>query len=53
MTWLANPRAFNYLIIGLFLCAAIRWGCFGNWKQVIYWIAAAALNIATIPTEGK
>jgi len=49
MSLISNPRTFNYLIIGLFLCAAMRWGCAGNWKQVAYWLAAAVLNIATLP----
>lgn len=36
MNMLSDPRLFNYLIIGLFLCAALRWACVGNWWQVSY-----------------
>jgi len=51
VNWLSNPRAFNYLIIGLFVCAAIRWALAKNWWQVAYWLAAAVINIATLPAD--
>jgi hypothetical protein len=47
-----SPRAFNLLIIALFICAAIRWACAGNWSQFWYWLAAAVLNIAVMPRDG-
>jgi len=53
MTWLSSPRAFNFVIIGLFICAAARWAWAGNWSQVAYWLAAAVLNIATLPGDAK
>lgn len=46
MRWLLDPRAFNVLIIVLFLAAAVRWGFARNWPQTFYWIFAAGLNVA-------
>jgi Flp pilus assembly protein protease CpaA len=48
MTWLFDPRIFNWLIIAMFVAAAIRWAFAGNWPQTGYWLAAAALNIAVL-----
>lgn len=45
MTWLADPRAFNVLIIVLFVAAAVRWAFAGNWPQAGYWLSAALLNV--------
>jgi hypothetical protein len=45
MTWLLDPRAFNVLIILLFIAAAIRWAFAGNWPQAGYWASAAVLNV--------
>jgi hypothetical protein len=46
MRWWADPRAFNVVIIVMFLAAALRWAIARNWPQAAYWIAAAALNVA-------
>lgn len=48
MTWLFNPGLFNWIIIGIFIAAAIRWACAGNWPQTVYWIAGAVLNVAVL-----
>ncbi len=53
MTILQDPRIFNFLIIVMFLGAAIRWAWAGNYSQVAYWIAAAVLNVATLPGISK
>lgn len=45
MSCLLDPRAFNVLIIILFLAAAVRWAYAGNWPQSGYWASAAVLNI--------
>ena len=37
---------FPCLLIALDLAAAIVYGCFGDWKKVVYWVAAAVLNAA-------
>ena len=50
---ISDPRIFNFAIIALFFMTSIRWAFSGNWSQVIYWIAAAALNLATLPGTGK
>jgi hypothetical protein len=46
MRFLRDPALFNYLIIGLFFCAAIRWGIARNWPQVAYWLSSIAITIA-------
>lgn len=48
MQLLTDPRAFSILIIVLFVLAAIRWACAGNWPQAVYWAAGAVLNIAVL-----
>jgi hypothetical protein len=45
MNWILDPRAFNVLIILLFIAAAIRWAFAGNWPQAGYWASAAVLNV--------
>lgn len=40
---LFEPVVFNWVIIGMFLLAAVRWGFAGVWVQVLYWLASAAL----------
>lgn len=44
MSFIFDPRFFNALIIFMFLTAAVRWACAGNWLQVVYWVSGAALN---------
>lgn len=51
--WLADPRAFSLLIIVLFVLAAIRWACAGNWPQAVYWASGAVLNVAVLSMGGK
>ena len=46
MSLLLDPRLFNWLIVGMFCIAAVRWAFAGNMPQTTYWIAAAVLNIA-------
>ena len=53
MTWLFHPALFNWIIIGMFIAAAIRWACASNWPQVVYWISGAALNVAVLFMGGK
>jgi hypothetical protein len=45
MNW-SDPRIVNYVIIGLFAVAAVRWSFAGNWWQALYWAAAGVLNVA-------
>jgi hypothetical protein len=53
INFFSDPRIFNFMIIAMFLIAAIRWAFAGNWSQTAYWCAAAVLNIATLPGMQK
>lgn len=46
MDWLFEPQFFNWLIVGMFVAAAVRWAFESNWAQSTYWLAAAVLNVA-------
>jgi hypothetical protein len=46
MSILRDPRFFNFVIIGLFLCSAIRWAFARDWPNAIYWAAGAVINCA-------
>lgn len=37
---------FPLILILLDVCAAVVYGFSGDWKKVIYWLAAAVLNAA-------
>jgi hypothetical protein len=39
-----DPKFFNYLIMFLYLCNAIRWGVHGSLGDVSYWLSAAAIT---------
>jgi len=39
-----NPKIFPTLLIFLNLCASACWAYNGNWRQTVYWLAAATLN---------
>nr|DAZ26051.1 MAG TPA: hypothetical protein [Caudoviricetes sp.] len=34
------------ILIVIQICAAVPYGLSGNWRQMVYWIAAAVLNAA-------
>jgi hypothetical protein len=38
-------KIFPTILIVLNLCASIEAGMLGNWRRMIYWLAAATLNI--------
>lgn len=41
-----NPRViFPVILIVLDVCASIVYGYFGDWKQMVYWFAAATLTV--------
>jgi hypothetical protein len=44
-----DPRVFNWLIMGLYVLAIIRWAVAGNWPASIYW--GFALGLTYIVTE--
>lgn len=45
MSWLVDPRLFNWLIVAMFVGASIRWAIAGNIPQAGYWASAAVLNV--------
>lgn len=46
MSWLLDPRLFNYFICALFVCAMLRWAVAGHWGQTLYWFASVLITIA-------
>ena len=49
MSLFANPRLFSYFVIGLFIVVSLRWAVYGDWRQAVYWIAAAVINAVVVP----
>lgn len=47
MIWkiLADPRLFNYIIIGLYTLNAGRWAFAGRWADCCYWLSALAITL--------
>ena len=43
---LSDPRLFNYAVMALFACAAIRWAFARQWLDALYWSASVALTVA-------
>lgn len=41
---LLDPRAFNFLIMGLYVTNAGRWALAGKWADVCYWLSAFAIT---------
>ena len=44
MTWLTDPRAFNFLIMALYALNAGRWAIHGSWADCCYWLSALAIT---------
>jgi hypothetical protein len=44
MALLLDPKAFNYLIMTLYVLNAGRWAIHGNWVDVCYWASAWAIT---------
>ena len=38
-----SDKLFPTILVGLSLCAAVRYGYEYNWRMVIYWMASAAI----------
>lgn len=53
--WMINvfldPRFFNWVLMGLYVCAALRWAAAGNWRATVYWIGALIITVAITPTK--
>lgn len=41
---IADPKAFNYLIMCLYLANSMRWLAAGNYADVCYWLSAFAIT---------
>lgn len=41
-----DPHAFQYIIIFLYLCNALRLGWEGRWAEVLYWLSAMSITIS-------
>lgn len=53
MSYLLDPKFFNYLIMTLYLINSARWAIECNWGQFVYWIAAFALTFSISFMMGK
>ena len=40
MSWLLDPKIFNYAILSLYIFATLRWGIEGKWADASYWFGA-------------
>lgn len=40
-----TTQIFPTILIVLNLCSSVVCGCCGDWKKLVYWVAAAVLNI--------
>lgn len=44
MSWLLDPKLFNYVIMVLYALNAGRWALAGSLKDVCYWLSALAIT---------
>jgi hypothetical protein len=44
MTFITDPKAFNYLIMALYLLNSARWAFAGSVADVCYWLSAFAIT---------
>ena len=44
MSYLLDPKLFNYLIMVLYALNAGRWAWQGNWADMCYWLSALAIT---------
>jgi hypothetical protein len=44
VTWLLDPRLFNFVIMGLYSVNALRWAYEGKWADCCYWLSALAIT---------
>ncbi len=45
MRLLSDPRLFNYLILLLYVCSALRWAFARSWWDAVYWAGAVVLQV--------
>jgi hypothetical protein len=46
MTWLTDPRIFNWVIMSLYRVNVLRWGIDGKWWNAAYWGGALLITCA-------
>ncbi len=44
MKWLADPRIFNFVIMGLYALNVLRWALAGKWADAFYWLSALGIT---------
>lgn len=44
MSYILDPKAFNYLIMTLYILNATRWAFAGSWADASYWLSAFAIT---------
>jgi len=42
---IADPRLLPCILIFIDVCAAISYATCGDWRRVVYWLAAAVLTV--------
>jgi hypothetical protein len=45
MKLFTDPRIFNFVLMGLYICASARWFFAGDWGKGLYWISALLLVV--------
>lgn len=45
MSWLADPRIFNFVIMSLYALAVTRWVIHGSWWNAAYWASALCITV--------
>jgi hypothetical protein len=45
MSFLLDPRIFNFIIIGLYCLNALRWLINGSYADMCYWLSALAITL--------
>lgn len=45
MSFLLDPKIFNYVIICLYCLNATRWAINGSWADMCYWLSALAITL--------
>jgi hypothetical protein len=46
MNLLTDPRALNFLLLGIYCANSIRWACARSWQDSLYWASAFALTVS-------
>ena len=46
MSYLTDPRVFNYFILIVYALNSARWAIAGSWGDCLYWLAAFQITFA-------